>query len=150
MSQLLDRFIDLNVRFEKMSRKDKEEKHKRLIDLIVKETVSKLGDATDYVIDAFVTSISCVISYNQKYTQEHYDRLKKITPFAVLPPFKEYKKTTNIMQANTQKIIRDFLMTINKYKSLVDDKYVPYCVEFLATLNGEIEYLIMYTKMFKG
>ncbi len=150
MSQLLDRFIDLNVKFERMSRKEIEVKHKKIIDLIINETVGKLGDATDYIVDSLVATITCVITYNKKFTQEHYDKIKTITSFAILPPFKEYKKSVENMQKNPQKVIKDFFSSVNKYRSVLNEKYFPYCVELLATLNGEIEFLMMYTKLFKG
>lgn len=149
MPELLDRFIDLNVRFEKISRKEKEVKHKKYIDFIIKESVAKLGDQTDYVVDGFVASIACAISYQQKFSQDHYNKLKLLTPFAILPPYKEYKKIIVNLQQNTAKVIKSFFSSIEINRKLLDPKYFSWCVEFIATLNGDIEFLMMYTKLFK-
>lgn len=150
MSQLLDRFIDLNVKFEKMSRKEKEVKHKKMLDLISTEIIKNLGEYTDSVIDAFVASITCVIVYNSKFTQEQYNRITTLTPFASLPVFKVYKESVELMQKNTSLVLKDFFKLVSKNQHLMNEKVIPTCVEFLATLNGEIEFLMMYSKMFKG
>ncbi|MFI3252527.1 MAG: hypothetical protein R3Y60_05265 [bacterium] len=150
MPQLLDRFIDLNVRFEKMSRKEKEVKHKKYIDFIIKEAVTKLGDDTDYLVDGFVASIAVIISYSKKFTTDEYKKLQSLTStFAVLPSFKEYKKIIVNLQSNTEKVIKTFFTSISSHKGKLDERFTPWCIEFLATLNGDIEFLMMYTKLFK-
>lgn len=149
MPQLLDRFMDLNIRYDKMTKSEKEVRRLKNIKFIVDEVVAKLGENTDRFIDSFVATIACISIFEKKVTSEEYKKIETLTPFAKIPPYKKYKKSLITIQENTVDILKDFFHQVEKYKPQLDPKFMQICVEFLVTLNGNVDFLILYTKLFK-
>lgn len=150
MNELIQRFIDLNIKVEKMSNKEQMIRYKRLMDYIVKESVEKLGNDADYILNSVVTLMSCLLAYNEKYKVEHYNKVNEIAQFANLPVFKDYKLTINSLLPKTQNILKDLFSNMKKRSNVLDEKVIRYTVELLVTLNFDVEVIKLFSSLFKG
>lgn len=147
MSVLLNHFIDMNIKKEKKSQLSIENRNKRILKYLIKEGERKLGDEMDYIMRSIVTLMSCILSYESSYKKEYYDEVTKVATFAKLPSYDDYEIIINNIVPKTKTILKDLFCKIRN--SNLSPKFMNYTIEFLVTLNSDIDYLKMFSSLFK-